>query len=199
MNDDQDDITLSPDEENAPAKKSTFGRQDSEDLVDAESGEAESIAKLKEKLRICMDERSEYLTGWQRAKADFVNARKQEEQNRAEFVAFSKESVISEILPVLDSFDLAMANKEAWEKVDAGWRKGVEYIYQQLRTALESHGLSEVNPLGQTFDPTAHTAIEKVVAARPEDDGKIVEVSQKGYALNRKVVRSPKVKVAYTE
>lgn len=197
MKDDNDDIRITPDDENVP-RKSGFGKKsDAEDMIDVESGEAESAKALKEKLRVCMSERQEYLTGWQRAKADFVNARAADEKSRAEFVAFSKESVISELLPVLDSFDLAMANKEAWEKVEPNWRKGVEYIYQQLRTALEAHGLSEVNPIGQSFNPMEHTAIEKVHAESPADDGKIVEVSQKGYALNKKVVRSPKVKVAY--
>lgn len=206
MDDEHNDITITSDDENPAAEaghlhKGSFGnaRPDSDDIINVEDRETDSIAKLKDKLHVCLGERQEYLTGWQRSKADFVNARKEEEKHRAEFVAFSKEGVLSELLPVLDSFELAMANKASWESVDATWRKGVEYIYQQLKSVLEAHGLTALYPVGQKFDPNQHDAIEKVKTERQEDDGTVTEVLQSGYALNGRIVRHSKVKVGYLE
>src|SRR3989338_1750339 len=107
---------------------------------------AEMIKALKEKLKLCKKERQEYLAGWQRTKADYANARKDEEKSRAEFVKFSKEDIIRDVLPALDSFHSAFGNKSAWEKVDLNWRMGVQYIYSQLLSALEKNGISLIEP-----------------------------------------------------
>jgi ferredoxin-NADP reductase len=69
---------------------------------------AEVVKKLKEKLAVCEKERQEYLDGWQRAKADLVNARKRDEEERREFVKFANEQLVGELLPVLESFEMAM-------------------------------------------------------------------------------------------
>jgi molecular chaperone GrpE len=153
------------------------------------------IKKLREELKIARKERDEYLTGWQRAKADFINARKDEEKSRAEFVKSANKELVLDIVTTLDNFDMAFANKEAWEKVDENWRKGVEYIYSQLLATLEQNGLKQLVPLGEIFDPNIHTSVESVQVEKPEDEHKIVEVAQKGYTLNGSLIRSPKVKV----
>jgi len=153
------------------------------------------IKKLKEELKIVRKERDEYLIGWQRTKADFVNARKEEERSRAEFMRSANKELILDILASVDSFDMAFANKESWEKVDKNWRTGVEYIYSQLLTTLEQNGLKQLNPIGETFDPNIHTSVESISVEKPEDDHKILEVVQKGYTLNGSLIRSPKVKI----
>lgn len=162
-------------------------------------GNTENLAaknkQLREKLAKCEAERMEYLSGWQRAKADLINARKRDEDDKAEFVKYANEDLIGEILSVLDSFDMAFANKESWEKVDASWRTGVEYIYSQLLSALERFHLTVINPVGQKFDPNHHVSIESVPVADKSQDGMIVRVVQKGYSLNDKVIRAPKVEV----
>ena len=71
---------------------------------------AEAIKKLKGELTACRKEREEYLSGWQRAKADFINARKDEEKARAAFVKFANEGFIEEMLPVLQNFERAVNN-----------------------------------------------------------------------------------------
>lgn len=154
-----------------------------------------AIKKLKDKLTIALKEKSEYLDGWQRAKADFINTRKRDAELQVEFVKFSNENLILDIIPVLDSFDMAMQNKEAWEKAPADWRTGVEYIYSQLLGVLQKNGLKQSDPQGQDFDPQYHEAIDTVETKNIAEDGKVFQVLQKGYNLSGKPVRSAKVKI----
>ena len=86
---------------------------------------------------------------------------------------------------------MAFSNKESWESVSAEWRQGVEYIHSQLMNTLHSHGLAEINPEGKEFDPQKHEAVEMIEGK----DNMVIEVIQKGYELNGKVVRVAKVKV----
>ncbi len=155
-----------------------------------EGSPEETIKKLREKLKKALEEKQEYLTGWQKDKADFINAKKRDEQDKKDFVRFANENLIAELFPVLDSFNMAMGNKEVWEKVDKNWRMGVEYIANQLKKVLEEHGLKEIDPIGQKFDPMRDEAIED-----GKDSDVITTVIAKGYELNGKIVKAPKVKV----
>jgi molecular chaperone GrpE len=172
-----------------------------DDVVFEENSEvtAPDLHQKLEKLRVRVKElekkNGELLDSWQRDKADFINARKGDESARQEFLKFAKADVISEVIPVLDSFDNAMKNKETWEKVDKNWRTGVEYIRSQLLSALQSHGLKVINPEGELYDSLRDEAGESVKVDRREDDGKILEVLRVGYELNGKEIRAPKVKV----
>lgn len=166
-----------------------------DDSVVAEENAAETIKKLREKLKACEAEKMEYLTGWQRAKADLINARKRDEADRAEFTKFANERLIEELIPTLESFDLAMNNKGAWEKVDKNWRVGVEYIYSQLKKALSDAGLTEIDPTGKPFDHNRDEAAEYVPVDRESEHHKILSVVQKGYSLNGRSLRPPKVRV----
>jgi molecular chaperone GrpE (heat shock protein) len=153
------------------------------------------IKRLREKLQECAKEKTFNLDGWQRTKADFVNFKKREEEGKAEFIKYAGEGVVTDLLPVLESFHMAFANKEAWDKVEPAWRKGVEYIHTQLIQVLREHGLSEVDPSGKDFDPNEHMSVGLV----PTDDArlfhKVAEVLQVGYRLHGKLIRSPQVKV----
>lgn len=166
-----------------------------DDSVVAEENAAETIKKLREKLKKLEAEKQEYLTGWQRAKADLINARKRDEEDRKEFLKHANEGLIADMIPVLDSFDMAMGNKEAWEKADKNWRVGVEYIYSQLIKALSENGLKEVNPINEKFDHSKHEAASYETVTDEKLDHAIVGVIQKGYSLNGKMLKVPKVKV----
>jgi len=166
-----------------------------DDSVIAEENAAEAIKRLREKLKKSEAERMEYLTGWQRAKADLINARKRDEEDRREFVKFANERLVDGLIPVLDSFELATGNKEAWEKADKNWRTGVEYILGQLKKALNDAGLEEVNPIGLKFDPSRDEAAEYAPVDSEDKDHIILAVVQKGYTLNGRLMRPPKVKV----
>ncbi len=166
-----------------------------DDSVLAEESMQETVKKLREKLKLATKEKQEYLDGWQRTKADYMNAKKEEESRRKDIVKYAKEDLIGEILPVLESFDMAFVNKEQWEKVDKNWRMGVEYIYSQFRNVLESNGLKEVNPIGLPFDPNRDEAIDHVTVADQIDEHKVIEVVQKGYELHGKLIKAPRVKI----
>ncbi|TSC57720.1 MAG: molecular chaperone GrpE [Parcubacteria group bacterium Greene0416_79] len=156
----------------------------------------EQIKKLKERLVLCQKERQEYLDGWQRVKADFVNAKRREEEERNEFLKFSRQELIKELLPALNSFHTAFGNKETWEKVDLNWRMGVQHIYSQLRGVLERHGIALIEPkIGEPFDPGRHASIGAIAVAEKEKDHTIAEVVQKGYALHGKILEPAQVKV----
>ena len=154
------------------------------------------IKKLRQKIKIAEEKSQEYLTGWQKERADSVNLRKRLEEEKREHTKFAKEDIATELISVLDSFDSAFKNKEAWEKVDENWRKGVEYIHAQLINVLANHGVSVINPLGEQFDPNRDEAITMVTIVNPKEDGKILEVESVGYKLQDKIIRAPKVKVA---
>lgn len=166
-----------------------------DDSVVAEEHVTETIKKLREKLKACEAEKREFLTGWQRAKADMINARKRDEAERAEFIKYANERLIDGLIPVLESFDLAMRNKEAWEKADKNWRTGVEYIYSQLKKALVDAGLEEINPIGKPYDHNRDEAAEYVPVDKESEHHRVLAVLQKGYTLNGKPMRPPKVKV----
>lgn len=160
-------------------------------LVDAK----EKVEKLRSKLKEAEAKKQEYLDGWQRERADFVNLRKRDEEEKKNFIKFANERLVEEMIPVLDSFEMAFSNKEAWEKADKNWRTGIEYIYSQLKTILLGHGIKEVNPIGLIFDVARDEATEYVPVENKTDDHKIMEVIQRGYTLNDKLVRPAKVKV----
>ena len=99
------------------------------------------------------------------------------------------------LITILESFHMAFANKEAWEKVDSSWRVGVEYIHTQLLQVLAGHGLTEVDPIGEMFNPNEETSIGTIPTSDISLDHKIAEVAQLGYKLNGKLIRSPRVKI----
>lgn len=166
-----------------------------DDSVVAEENSADAIKKLREKLKKSEAERQEYLTGWQRAKADLINARKRDEVDRMEFLKFANERLIDGLIPVLDSFELAMNNKEVWEKAEKNWRTGVESIAGQLKKALSDAGLEEVNPVGQKFDPMRDEAASYEPVDSEDKNHVIINVVQKGYNLNGRPMRPAKVRV----
>ncbi|MBI2108615.1 MAG: nucleotide exchange factor GrpE [Parcubacteria group bacterium] len=172
-------------------------KKDDIDIVetDDEGTEVNKVKKLKEKLQKCLEERKEYLDGWQRMKADSINLKKEEEKKRKELAGFVKEDMLEQLLPVLDSFELAFNNKEAWERVDENWRKGVEYIHSQLCTVLKNYGLETIEPKDMMFDPHVHTSIGTVDTKNKNMEGMVIQVIQKGYVIEGRVIRTAQVKV----
>ncbi|MEX0931348.1 MAG: nucleotide exchange factor GrpE [Candidatus Paceibacterota bacterium] len=193
-----DDVVLEAEEEQSSGfnKKSSQTEADESEFDDNPEIQ---IKKIKDKLSVCQRERQEYLDGWQRAKADLLNARKRDEELLREAKERVSESVLMDIIPVIDSFEMAFSNKEAWEKVDQGWRTGVEYIANQLRSVLSERGIVEINPVGDTFDPALHESVGEEKGEDKKLDNTISSVIQKGYVLNNRVLRPAKVKVIVVE
>ena len=169
-----------------------------EDTAEGE-GEAMSkdkIKKLREDLKRAQTEKADYLANWQKERADFINYKKGEDDRKKQTLDYARENVVEELLPVLDGYDMAFANKEAWEKVDKNWRMGVEYIHQQLLKVLADNGISEINPnVGDTPDSNLHDMIENVPTDEESKDHTIAQIMQKGYKLGSRVLRPARVKV----
>jgi molecular chaperone GrpE len=124
----------------------------------------------------------------QRVQADFDNYKKAVEKEKSESIKYATEKLIVKLLPVLDSFELALKSTADKEK----FVKGVELIFSQLYSILEQEGLQPIKALGQHFDPYKH---EVLMQEKSEKDEVVLEELQKGYTLNGKVIRHSKVKI----
>lgn len=176
-----------------------------EDEIIEETGLQEKLKKLREELKICHSEKSEYLAGWQRAKADFINARKDDERGRMEFAKYAAEKVLREMLAVADSLELsgspayadsAFVATSAKEAASAGKADG-KIIYNQFLEILKKEGVILIEANGKKFDPYFHEALEQVEVGEKEKDGLVLEELQKGYMIYDRVLRPSKVKVGH--
>lgn len=153
------------------------------------------VKKLQEKIKALEKEKTEYLDGWQRARADYANLQKTTDEDKKRFREHFATRFVEDLLPVIDSFNMAMSNKEAWEKVDPNWRTGVEYIYGQLMNALGEHNLEAFGEKGDLFDPVLHEAVSEVETGDKRYDHRIDTVLQQGYRLGDTILRAARVTV----
>ncbi len=161
-----------------------------EELGDVASAAAK-LKKLKDELAQVKAERQEYLDGWQRCKADSVNARKETLANAERLGARAKESLIEDIIPALDGFDMA-ASSPAWAQVDAGWRSGIEQIRAQLLDALSRHGVERFGNVGESVDHSMHEAVEESEDV-PGESGTVARILRYGYKMGGKILRPAQV------
>jgi molecular chaperone GrpE len=165
-----------------------------------EEGEVDAtitIKKLREKIKKLESEKQEYLDLSQRTRADYANFKKEVEANRVSDRKFSTKRFIEELLPVLDAYDMAQGNKEAWEKVDQNWRIGIEYIFGQLRSVLEKEGVVQFGKIGDIFDPMLHETMEAVPVEKESENDKLITVLQSGYRMHENILRPARVKVGH--
>lgn len=177
---------------------------DDVEVEEAEEHQADTIKKLKAKLKEAEEAKREALEDMQRTKADFLNARRRLEEERLRDRERNTISHVEDLIPLCDSFEMAMSNKEAWEKIDAVWRKGIEGIYAQLNSILASNKVEAVSPQGEHFDPTKHEALSTAPVTKAEENDTIVTVIQKGYVLkkhdgNTEVIRPARVIIGHFE
>lgn len=180
------------------SKKNIETEEDDVIFEETEEYQKESASKVKsvkEDLKTVKAEKQEYLDGWQRSQAELINLKKRHEEDKKSFTKYATENFVMELIPTMDSFDMAFRDKEAWEKAPENWRKGIEYIYSQLSGTLEDHGVNIINPLGKMFDHNLHNSVKTAQGK----EGEILEVLQKGYELNGKVIRPANVVVGGEE
>ncbi|OGZ26744.1 MAG: nucleotide exchange factor GrpE [Candidatus Nealsonbacteria bacterium RIFOXYB1_FULL_40_15] len=144
---------------------------------------------LKKELEECQKLKEEYLLGWKRERADFINFKKDEASRIERAVERTEEDIIEELLPVLDSIYLA----EGVNPEDP-CLEGVVKIKEMALNFFKKAGVEEIECLGKEFDPYCHEAVQMV--DKPEEKDKIIEVIKRGYVFNGKVLRPAKVKVA---
>ena len=153
------------------------------------------IEELNKKLEECQKKREEYLAGWQRARADFLNYKKEEMERIGEILKYGNLDLILKILPILDNFEIAEKKLSESLKNDESV-KGVLQLKNQILDFLKKEEVEEIKiKLGEKFDPNFQEAVGEVEKADCEA-GTIVEETQKGYILNGRVIRPVKVKVA---
>jgi len=135
--------------------------------------------------------RDEYLAGWQRAKADFINYKKDEAERMSRMARYATEDIMSELIVVVDNFDLAISTLEKQGEID----KGIHMIRSQLLDMLKKRGLERITiQPGSVFDPATSEAISEIASDLGE--GLVVEEVSAGYALHGKVLRPARVKVS---
>jgi molecular chaperone GrpE len=169
--------------------------EDVDDIVIEKEGEQpkDTIKRLRDKLKECTAKKQEYLTGWQRAKADLANAKKEFDRERAKMKRRGKEGLVSSLLSALDSFEVAMAN-QSWEAVDESWRKGIEQIYEQITNALQANDIHRIEPeTGERFDPQLHSSVDSRPADGDNVDNTIAECEKIGYRIDERIIRSADV------
>lgn len=151
----------------------------------------EELKKLKEQLEKSEAEREQYLSGWQRAKADYLNYKKEEQGRLGEIARYTGEDLMKEMVTVLDSFDLGLQALERSGPVE----KGVYMIRAQIEDILKKRGLEKIGlKPGDAFDPAVAEAIAEGESEQPP--GTIAEEIEPGYRLYDKVLRPARVKLS---
>jgi molecular chaperone GrpE len=157
-----------------------------EEVVDREN--------LKSELAAAQKQSQEHLDGWKRAKADYLNYKKEMEKYQGEMIQFANTALIAQLLPIYDHY------KMAWQHVPAGqqktdWVVGFDHINKQFAEFLKNLGIEEIKTVGEKFNPEWHEA----VAHEENDDFEtdvIFEEVKPGYTLQGRVIYPAKVKVA---
>ncbi|MBI4086133.1 MAG: nucleotide exchange factor GrpE [Candidatus Liptonbacteria bacterium] len=162
-----------------------------EDKKTADDAVKKPEPALEEKLAECEKQRDEYLGGWQRARADFLNYKKDEVRRFEELARFSTEDMLKQLISVLDSFDLGLAALEKAGKAE----KGIYMIRSQLEDILKQRGLERISvKIGEQFNPMTAEAIAETESDQPA--GAVIEEIEPGYRLYDKIVRPARVKIA---
>jgi molecular chaperone GrpE len=152
------------------------------------------IEDLKKKLEECEKLKNEYLAGWQRERADFLNYKREELERMEEILKYANEELILKILPILDNFEIVTKRLPEDLKNNENV-KGILQIKNQILNFLKEQGVEEIKSVGERFNPNFHEVVEEVKVENKEP-GTIIEEIQKGYKINGRLLRPAKVKVA---
>lgn len=176
-------------------KNKDIKKEKNKDQVQDENIEIinDEVVVLSNQLDELQSQNKDYLDKMLRLKAEFENYKKRmiKEQNMA--VKYASENVIHSLLPIVDNLDralLAISDELDPTKII----EGVRLTHQDIKKLLDDHLVEEINPVGELFNPEEHEALLSVKSDIHEDE-EIVEVLQKGYKLNGKVVRAAKVSI----
>lgn len=156
--------------------------------------EINDIQKVKQDLELASKKAEEYLDGWKRAKADYLNLKKETEKRQQEIVQFASFALICELLPIYDHFKLALSHVPK-DQNEAEWVKGFFHVKNQLQDLFKRLGIEEIKTVGEKFNPEFHEAVihEKKEGFKTD---MILEEVKSGYTWHGKVIQPAKVKVA---
>jgi len=175
-------------DETAEDKTAQAETAEEENKAEAEASED---AKAESETEQEASEQDEALNlKYMRLMADFQNYKKRVEKEKGDIYAYANEKIVAELLAVIDNFERALQV----ETGDASFVEGMKMIFKQFTGVLEKAGLEEIEAQGVDFDPNFHNAV--MTEDNPDyESGKVTEVLQKGYMLNKKVIRPSMVKV----
>jgi molecular chaperone GrpE len=168
-----------------------------EDTMDRENELEAEVAEGAEKQvqetadRETTKDEEELNTRYLRLAADFQNYKRRVEKEKGDIYAYANEKIVIELLDVIDNFERALEHSNENES----FSEGMNMIFKQFKGVLEKSGVEELNALGEDFDPNFHHAVLTENSVEYES-GKVTQVLQKGYLLNKKVIRPAMVKVA---
>ncbi len=165
------------------------------ELENDEAGAAtqgDKLKKLRAELEKCKEEKQEYLVGWQRCKADSINARKDAVLAAERAGNRSRDALVEDIIPALDSFDMAIAS-DTWGNMDPNWRMGMENVRSQLIAALLNQGVTGFAEIGDTFDPKLHEVVQEIEAEG--EQGSVAKILRRGYRAGDKIIRPAQVAI----
>jgi len=152
------------------------------------------MSELKKKITELESKLNDYHDKYLRLSAEFDNYRKRTIKEKSEFLKNAGEETLKSILPVLDDFERALTSAETSKDIDAV-REGIKLIYNKFMDTLAQQGLKEIDAYSKEFNTDLHEAMTKIPAQDENLKGKVVEVIQKGYYLNDKIIRFAKVVV----
>jgi len=153
------------------------------------------LERLQADLEAAQVKADEYLSGWQRALADFSNYKKRIERDQVSMQQNMVTNLVRRYLDIIDDLERALKNRpEPGE--GAAWANGIELIYRKFQAALESEGVTRMEAQGgDFFDPNLHEAISHEPSEEHES-GQIIEVVAPGYMIKDRVIRPARVRVA---
>lgn len=149
---------------------------------------------LEEQLAAAQAEAARNLDGWQRTQAEFSNARKRFEKQRAETYVSAGVELVSKLLPVMDDLERALEAVPDDSRADP-WVTGMELVYRKMQTVLEEMNAQVIPAVGEPFDPNLHEALSPE-ASDEFASGMIVREMRRGYRLGDRVIRPSLVTVA---
>ncbi|MBQ6501858.1 MAG: nucleotide exchange factor GrpE [Mogibacterium sp.] len=165
--------------------------EDAEEKAEGEAAEEavkeEEEKKAEEEAKKAEEAESER---YMRLMAEFQNFKRRVAKEKSDIHAYANEKIVGDLLPVLDNFERALST----ETEDEGYAKGMQLIFEQLKTALGNAGLEEIKAMDEEFDPNVHNAV-MTETIEEKEDGTVTKVLQKGYKLKDKVVRPSMVAV----
>jgi len=190
-------------EEKQPASAEASAGEEKKELNLEELKKKVDISRdISRELEECQKLKDEYLSGWQRERADFLNYKREELERIGEILKYTNVGLILNILPILDNFEIAEKKLPEDLKADVNI-KGILQIKNQILDFLKNQGIEEIKTVGEKFDPNFHEAVEeiepssaKATEGKDIKSGIIVEEIQKGYKIHGKVLRPAKVRVA---
>ncbi len=169
--------------------------EDSEELLSSSiESDEENCSVFKEKIAILEEEKKELNDRLLRKAAEFENLKRRTAREKEEAVKYGSAAILSSMLEVLDNFDRAVEMEPNADDFHSFF-EGIRLIDKNLKEVLKMHGLEEINPVGEKFDPFFHEAMMREETDEVEDNT-ILEVFQKGYRLKDRLLRPARVKVA---